>query len=78
MKKHSYLKSFNVSLLQLRFYFIYIYIYIFVGIFVSLTIISKLVCGELFETFVILLAILLPIKSTVSSTVFEFLFLRHF
>ena len=36
----------------------------------SFLIISELFCGKLLETFVILLAILLPIKSPVASAVF--------
>ena len=33
--------------------------------------VSELLCGEVFETFVILSAILLPIKSLVASAVFR-------
>ena len=51
--------------------FFWRYIYYFRGFlscsFVSL---SELFCGEFFEAFVILLAILLPIKSPVASAVF--------
>ena len=42
----------------------------------SFVIVSKLICGELLEIFVILLAILLPIKSPVSFPFFELLFLK--
>ena len=40
----------------------------------SFVVVSKLLCGEPLETFVVLLAILLPIKSPAILLVFELLF----
>ena len=48
------------------------YIYFSFGTSTSLLASSKLVCGDFFETLVILSAILLPIKSPVASAVFWF------
>ena len=42
-------------------------IYLGISLSCSFVIVSELFCGELLQTFVILLAILLPIKSTVAS-----------
>ena len=44
--------------------------YLSFGFSVSLLTVSELFCGDSFETFVILLAVLLPIKSPVASAVF--------
>ena len=55
------------------FFWIYIYIYIYIlGISLSrpFVTVSELFHWDFFETFVILLAILLPIKSPVASAVF--------
>ena len=46
--------------------------YLSFGFSVSLLTVSELFCGDSFETFVILLAVLLPIKSPVASAVFLF------
>ena len=46
--------------------------YLSFGFSVSLLTVSELFCGDSFETFVILLAVLLPIKSPVASAVFWF------
>ena len=50
----------------------YIYIYLSLGISLSCSYVtvSELFCCEFFETFVILLAVLLPIKALVASDVF--------
>ena len=45
-------------------------IYLFLGVSVSLSTASNVNCGDLFKTFVILLAILLPINSAVASAIF--------
>ena len=65
--------------------FLEIYCYLFFGlllsnsiIFVSISTVSKLFCGELLVTFVILSAISLPIKSLVGSAVFCIAFLKQF
>ena len=49
-------------------------IYLSLGVSVSLSTVSELFCSEVFKTFVILLAILLPIKSPATSADFELLF----
>ena len=53
--------------------YIYIYIYPFLGISLSCSfvIVSELFRGKFFETFIILSAVLLPIKSPVASAVFQ-------
>ena len=55
-------------------------IYFSLGISVSCSfiVLSKLFCSKLIETFVILLAILLPTKLPVVSAFFELLFLKKF
>ena len=45
-------------------------IYLFLGVSVSLSTVSNVNCSDLFKTFVILSAILLPINSAVASAVF--------
>ena len=45
-------------------------IYLFLGISVLLSTASEIFCGNSFEAFIILFAILLPIKSPVASAVF--------
>ena len=45
-------------------------IYLCLGISLSCSFLAELFCGDVCETFVILLAILLPIKSPVASAVF--------
>ena len=50
------------SFLSLFWIYIYIYIYIHIGIWSSFVTVSELLCGELFENFVILLVTLLQIK----------------
>ena len=44
----------------------------------SFVIVSELSCGQLLETFIILLAILLPVKSPVASAVFDILLLYYY
>ena len=53
-------------------------IYLSLGISLSclFVTVSELFCCKFSETFVILLAILLPIKSPVASAIFELLFLK--
>ena len=46
------------------------YIYLGISLPYSFVTVSELICGEVFETFVILSANLLPIKSPVASAVF--------
>ena len=43
----------------------------------SLVIVSEVFCGELLQTFIILLAILLPIISPVASTIFRITFFEE-
>ena len=59
-------------ILSITFYLSSGDIYLSLGISLSFSFVtvSELFCCEFFETFVILLAILLPIKSQVASTVF--------
>ena len=52
--------------------------YIYLLLSISSSFVSKLFCGEVFETLVILSAILFPIKLPVASAVFESLFLKQF
>ena len=47
-----------------------IYLSLGISLSCSIVIVSNLFCSELLETFAILLAILLPIKSLVASAVF--------
>ena len=53
-------------------------IYLFLGISVPLSTASEIFCGYFFETFVILLVILLSINSPITSAVSRIAFLRHF
>ena len=59
-------------------FFLSLGIYLSLGISLSwsFVIVSKLICGEFLEIFLILLAVLLPIKSPVSFPFFELLFLK--
>ena len=78
-----YLKNLSLSYIPLLYYFINLrsstvfylscgYIYLSLGIFLSclFVTVSELFYGEVFEAFLISLAILLPIKSPVASGVF--------
>ena len=67
-----------INLKSLVIYNYYIYVYLFIDMCICLGVsfpfsfvnVSELFCGEFLETFVILSAILLPIKSAVPSAVF--------
>ena len=71
---HYYITVLILDHQQSAVLFLEIYIYIFLGIsllssifFVSFVTVSELFCGEVLEIFVILSAILLPIKSPLAS-----------
>ena len=76
------LSSSIIHCLSLGYIYIYIYIYIYLLFSVSISFLNSFKlfckCNSFNDFFVILSAILLPIKSPVGSAVFELLFLRKF
>ena len=78
---YSFPFTFTLILVYQEFAVFFLRIYIFISLAISIfsnsfIATSELFCGEFFETFVILSAVLLPIKSSVAYAIFWIAFLR--